>query len=123
MNQLNSIILEGNLTRDPELVTTPSGSCVCKMPIASNRMYRKGDTVNEEVLYLLIESWANTALVCNEYLKKGSWVRAVGRLKQDRWQNSEGESRERFVLVAEHVEFRSSKKKESQSEVAEKVPV
>ena len=122
MNNLNSIILEGNLVRDPESKTTQSGSNVCRMQIATNRYYRKGEERVKEVMYIYLESWGNTALVCEEYLKKGSWVRAVGRLRQDRWKNPEGQNRERYVLVAEHVEFRSPlKKSEETSETSASV--
>ncbi len=92
------------------------------MQIATNRYYRKGEEKMKEVMYIYLESWGNTALVCEEYLKKGSWVRAVGRLRQDRWKNQEGQNRERYVLVAEHVEFRSPlKKSEDSSESSESV--
>ncbi len=121
MNNLNSIILEGNLVRDPELKMTQSGTNVCRMQIATNRYYRKGEEQVKEVMYLCVEAWANTALICQEYLGKGSWVRAVGRLRQDRWKNQEGQNRERYVLVAEHVEFRSPLRKQEEEGTPESV--
>ncbi len=117
MNNLNSIILEGNLTKDPEAGETPKGTKVCNMDIASNRYYRRGDEQREEVMYIRLEAWGSTAEICESYLKKGSWIRAVGRLKQERWKTPEGASRERFVIVAEHVEFRSSSRKQEQENV------
>jgi single-strand DNA-binding protein len=120
MNNLNSIIIEGNLTHDPESNVIPNGNHVCNMRIASNRYYKRGDEQCQEVMYIGMESWGTNAQVCSEYLRKGSWVRAVGRLKQERWKNAEGASRERFVVVAEHIEFRSPmKRQEGQQEEAE----
>jgi single-strand DNA-binding protein len=109
MNNLNSIILEGNLTRDPESAVTPKGTKVVNMDIASNRYYRRDDEQSEEVMYIKMEAWGHTAEICESYLNKGSWIRAVGRLKQERWKTAEGSSRERYVLVVEHIEFRTKK--------------
>ena len=81
------------------------------MQLASNRYYKRGDEQCKEVLFIRMESWGSTANICERYLHKGSWIRAVGRLKQERWESAEGASRERFVIVAEHIEFRSSSKK------------
>ncbi len=115
MNSLNSVLLEGNLTRDPELKYTPKGTAVCSFSIASNRYFKAGDrepddaergNVKEEVSYFDIQTWAHLAEVCNEYLKKGRGVRVVGRLKQDRWTTADGEGRSKVFVVAEHVEFR-----------------
>ena len=106
MNNLNNVILEGNLTRDPELKYTPSGTEVCLMSVANNRYYKKADEKVQEVSYIDVEAWAGLGVTCKEYLSKGRGVRVVGRLKQDRWTDADGNSRSRVKLVAEHVDFK-----------------
>jgi single-strand DNA-binding protein len=104
MNQLNLILIEGNLTRDAELKYTSGGSPVCSFSIASNRSYKKGEVWEKEVSYYDIETWAKLAENCAQ-LKKGSGVRVVGRLKQERWTDADGKARSKVKVVAEHVEF------------------
>ncbi|MDF1569415.1 MAG: single-stranded DNA-binding protein [Spirochaetaceae bacterium] len=110
MNNLNSIILEGNLTRDPVIDTTPKGTSVCHFTVASNRFYKSDGERQEEVGFFDVEVWSRLAETCGEYLEKGRGVRVVGRLKQDRWTNPEGEPRSRIRIVGEHVEFRTRPK-------------
>jgi len=112
MNNLNSVLLEGNLVRDPLIRSTPKGTQVCNFTIASNRFYRRGDGFEKETGYLDVETWGKLAEACGSRGQKGISVRVVGRLKQDRWTNAAGENRSRVVIVAEHVEFRSQTKKE-----------
>ncbi|HDQ13871.1 MAG TPA: single-stranded DNA-binding protein [Sediminispirochaeta sp.] len=111
MNNLNSIIIEGNLTRDPEYKETPKGTPVCQLSVASNRFYKVDDEQRKEVSFFIVETWAKLAETCREYLRKGRGVRVVGRLKQDRWTTQEGQNRERVKIVAEHVEFKPQFKK------------
>jgi len=106
MNNLNSILIEGNLTHDPEIGTVPSGTSVCNFSIASNRYYRNSEkSLINEVSYVDINTWGALADSCGKYLRKGRGVRVVGRLKQERWQGEDERKRERYVIVAEHVEF------------------
>ncbi len=106
MNSLNSILIEGNLTRDPEFNHTPKGTSVCGFGVASNRFYKQDDEYQKEVSFFEVETWAKLAESCEEHLVKGRGVRVVGRLKQDRWQDQEGNPRSRVKIVAEHVEFK-----------------
>jgi single-strand DNA-binding protein len=107
MNQLNSILIEGNLTRDPEFTTTKSDKAVCNFSIANNRSYKKNDKQEKEVSFFDVEVWNGLADTCRTYLKKGRGVRIVGRLKQNRWVNSEsGDNMQNTKIVAEHVEFK-----------------
>jgi len=110
MNSLNSILLEGALTADPELKDLSSGTQVCNFTVACGRFYKRNDESEEEVSYFDVEAWAKLGLVCAQNLKKGRGVRVMGRLKQDRWQDSEGKSCSRVIIVAEHVEFKPQKK-------------
>ncbi|MCK5249786.1 MAG: single-stranded DNA-binding protein [Spirochaetaceae bacterium] len=116
MNNLNSIILEGNLTRDPVMDKTPKGTAVCHFTVASNRYYKSEGERQEEVGFFDVEVWSRLAETCSEYLTKGRGVRVVGRLKQDRWSNADGELRSRIHIVGEHVEFRARPKSEGTDE-------
>jgi len=115
MNNLNSVLIEGNLVRDPEFKTTPKGTAVCKFPIASNRFFRQDDALEKEVGFFDVESWGKLAERANEIGKKGKGVRVVGRLKQDRWQAKDGKAMSKVFIVAEHIEFRPDFKKDDSS--------
>ena len=124
MNSLNSIIVEGNLTKDPQLSRTPKGTPVCGFSLASNRYYKQENEFQKEVSFFDVEAWSRLAESCGEYLHRGRGVRVVGRLKQDRWQDAEGKPRSRTKIVAEHVEFKpefKNKKTEEPSENEETV--
>ena len=123
MNNLNSVLLEGNLCRDPELRYTPKGTPVCTLVLASNRSYKVEGERQEEVSFVETTTWGKLATVCAEHLAKGRGVRVVGRLKQDRWEDAEGNARAKVVIVAEQVEFqpRRSAAPREQAEPAEEL--
>lgn len=125
MNSLNSILIEGNLTKDPELKATPKGTSVCSFSVASNRFYKQDQEYQKEVSFFDVETWAKLAESCAEYLEKGRGVRVVGRLKQDRWQDAEGNPRSKVKIVAEHVEFKPifTRKEDEVTEEAEETAV
>jgi single-strand DNA-binding protein len=106
MNNLNSILIEGNLVRDPLLRSTPKGTSVCSFTLASNRFFRQDSGLEKEVGFFDVETWAKLAEHCYNQGRKGRGVRVVGRLKQDRWSGADGKSHSRIAIVAEHVEFR-----------------
>ncbi|MBR7063738.1 MAG: single-stranded DNA-binding protein [Treponema sp.] len=119
MNQLNSLILEGNITRDVEVKETPHGYKVCKVPIAVNRFYRTSDGQSvDEVSYFDVEAFGKMAEYCEKHSEKGRGMRVVGRLKQDRWKTQEGKTTSKVSIVAEHIEFkpRIEKKKTDEKE-------
>ena len=116
MNNLNSILIEGNLVKDPLLRSTPKGTQVCMLRIASNRFYDGGNGMEKEVSFFDIETWSKLAEACYAKAKKGRGVRVVGRLKQDIWNGPDGKPQSRISVVAEHVEFRPEFKKSGQAE-------
>lgn len=122
MNSLNSILIEGNLTRDPVLKETPKGTPVCDMNVASNRFYKQDDEFQKEVSFFDVEAWARLAEACAQNLKKGRGVRVVGRLKQDRWTDGEGKIHDKIKIVAEHIEFKPEFKKEDGRRKEEEEP-
>jgi single-strand DNA-binding protein len=119
MNNLNSILIEGNLVRDPELSYTAKGTAVCTFSVACNRAFKQDDQLQKEVSFFDVSTWTRLAEVCGEYLKKGRGVRVVGRLKQDRWTDTDGKPHSRVTIVAEHVEFKPQLKKDG-DQAAEK---
>ena len=106
MNALNSILIEGNVVRDPVVKETPRGSTVCNFSIASNRFYRQDDETEKETSFFDIESWGKLADACGSNCGKGRGVRVVGRLKQDRWTGTDGKNYSKIKVVAEHVEYK-----------------
>ena len=119
MNNLNSILIEGNLVRDPLLRTTPKGTQVCMMSLASNRFYKQDEGFEKEVSFFEVETWARLAEACYNKGKKGRGVRIVGRLKQDRWTSPDGKPQSKICIVAEHVEFRPEFKKDGKTASAD----
>lgn len=106
MEGMNSVILEGNVTKDAEVKATPNDTKYCNITLAVNHYYkqRNGTTV-EEVSFFDVLAWGKLAQACSESAKKGTGMRVVGRLKQDRWKNEEDKTRSKVILVAEHIEF------------------
>jgi single-strand DNA-binding protein len=112
MNNLNSILIEGNLVRDPLLRSTPKGTQVCTFTLASNRFFKQDSGLEREVGYFDVETWSKVAESCHDLGHKGRGVRVVGRLKQSRWNGTDGKNHSRVTIVAEHVEFRPDFKRE-----------
>jgi single-strand DNA-binding protein len=115
MNNLNSILIEGNLVKDPTLRSTPKGTQVCTMCLASNRYYNQDTGFEKEVSFFDVESWDRLGEACYAKGKKGRGVRVVGRLRQERWTGTDGKPHSRVTIVAEHVEFRPEFKKQDES--------
>ncbi len=122
MNSLNSLLLEGNLVKDPVERRTPQDTLVCNFTIAVNRSYKKDDDYVKEVSYFDIEAWAGNAENCLKHLCKGRGVRVVGRLKQDRWIDDDEKNHSRIKVVAEHVEYKPVYNSEK-NEIAEELSV
>ena len=111
MNNLNSILIEGNLVRDPMFRTTPRGTPLCTFTLASNRFFKQDSGLEKEVSFFDVESWAKLAENCYNLGHKGRGVRVVGRLKQERWNGADGKAHSKVAIVAEHVEFKPDFKK------------
>ena len=111
MNQLNSIILEGNVVKKAEFSEPKTGFQVCKFPLAVNRRTKtpEGET-KEEVSYFDVETYGEMAESCFKWCDRGQGVRVVGRLKQSRWEEN-NTKKSRVYVVAEHVEYKFSKPK------------
>jgi len=106
MNNLNSLLIGGNLTGEPETTAIGENAQACRFSIATNR-YRKdaeGKSV-QSVTFVDVEAWDVLGANCAEHLSKGSRVRIVGQLRQSTWTDAEGRNRSRLFVRAEHVEF------------------
>lgn len=121
MNNLNSIILEGNLVRDATLAEPVPGFKKCIFSMGVNRFYknRKNEAV-DEVSFFDVETYGRMAEYCSEKAKKGRGVRVVGRLKQDTWKDDNGKTLSRVYVVAEHIEYKPEKKTDAEEAVVEK---
>lgn len=116
MNNLNSVLLEGNLVRDPEVRDVKEGIRVCRFRIGVNRSRRTSSGEwEEESTFVDIETWRRIADYCSQKLKKGMQVRIVGRIRQETWTDKEGASRSRLVVIADHVEYRPDAKASAKS--------
>jgi single-strand DNA-binding protein len=105
---LNSVILVGNLTRDPELKFLPSGQAVCNFSLAMNRKWKaQSGEWKEDVAYVGIVVWGKSGEACGEYLKKGSPALVEGRLQSRSWETTDGQKRSILEVVAERVQFLS----------------
>lgn len=113
----HTIIVVGNLGRDPEMRYTPGGSAVTNFNLASNRQYTASDgTAVKETIWFRISVWGKAAEVCNQYLRKGSKVLVEGRLVPDQatggprvWTRQDGTSGASFEVSASTVRFLSSR--------------
>jgi single-strand DNA-binding protein len=112
-----TIIIAGNVGRDPEMRYTPSGQAVTSFSVATNRQYtnNNGETV-KETIWFRISAWGKTGEICNQYLKKGSKVLVEGRLTADPatggprvWTAQDGSTRASFEVYAQTVRFLSSR--------------
>jgi single-strand DNA-binding protein len=113
----HTLVLVGNVGRDPEMRYTPSGQPVTSFSVATNRQYtaNSGETV-KETIWFRVTTWGKTAEVCNQYVKKGSKVLVEGRLTPDAttggprvWTAQDGTPRASFEVTANTVRFLSSR--------------
>ncbi len=103
---LNKVILIGNLTADPELRYTPSGTARVRFAIAVNRQYKDASgQLQQEATFVPIVAWGTQAENCANYLSKGRSVAVEGRLRIDSFENADGERRKVVEVVAQNVQF------------------
>ena len=110
MRGFSKAIITGNLTRDPELRSTPNGASVCSFSVAVNRTYRDANGENkEEVSFIDYSAWNKLGEMIAQYAKKGSGVLVSGRLSQRSWEDKNGGGkRSRTEIVVEDFNFTGS---------------
>jgi single-strand DNA-binding protein len=103
---INRVIVVGNLTRDPELRHTPSGTAVCSLRIAVNTS-RKDETGQwvDKPNYFDVTVWGQQGENCAQYLSKGRPVGIDGRLEWREWEAQDGSKRQAVEIVADTVQF------------------
>jgi single-strand DNA-binding protein len=103
---LNRAIIIGNLTRDPELKSLPSGIQVASFGVATNRVWKdKNGTRQESADYHNIVVFGRQAETAAQYLKKGSSVLVEGRMQTRSWDGQDGQKKYRTEIVADRVQF------------------
>lgn len=106
MVNLNRVILAGNLTRDPELRYTPTGSAVARFGLAINRVYlTPNGERKEEVDYIPVVVWGKQAETCSQFLSKGRPVLVDGSLRYRAWETPNGQKRSTIEVAAFRVQF------------------
>ena len=109
MASYNRVMLMGNLTHNPEIRYTPSGTAVSDLRMAINESYKnKAGEMVESTCYVDVVVWGRQAETSSEYLHKGSPVFVEGRLQLDQWENQQGEKRSKLRVRADRVQFLSS---------------
>ncbi|MDP6439978.1 MAG: single-stranded DNA-binding protein [Candidatus Brocadiia bacterium] len=105
MASLNKVFLMGNLTRDPQLRYTPSGTPICEFGVAVNRRFKsKEGEQRDETCFVDVTAWGRTGEVISEYFSKGKPILIEGRLKFDSWETPDGR-RSKLSVVAENFQF------------------
>ncbi len=113
----HTIIIVGNVGKDPEMRFTPSGQAVTSFSVATNRQYTasNGEQV-KETIWFRVSAWGKQAEICNQYLRKGSKVLIEGRLTPDKntggprvWTRQDGGTGASFEVTASTVRFLSSR--------------
>ena len=102
MNHLNTVLIEGNLTRDPKGIGENSANPGCRFIIANNRYRMKNGMWEKETTFFPVLVFGRIGEACARTLKRGRGVRVCGRLKQDLTKNSLTDT---TYILAEHVEF------------------
>lgn len=109
MRGFSKAIIAGNLTRDPELRTTPNGASVCSFSVAVNRTYKDSNGEQKEnVSFIDCSAWGKLAEVINQYARKGSGILLSGRLDQRSFEGKDGVRRSRTEIVVEDFNFMGS---------------
>lgn len=99
-------IIMGNLTRDPEMRSTPSGAQVCGFSVAVNRTFKDSSGQQQEaVSFIDCSAWGRAGEIIAQYAKKGSGIMISGRLDQRSWEDKEGQKRSRVEIIVEDFNF------------------
>lgn len=100
MKSVNTVILLGNVTRDPELKSTAGGKSVCTIGLATNRVWKDAKGQKQSVPeYHNLVAWGRFAEFCAQYVKKGKPLYVEGRLKTRSWDGIEGAKMQRTEIV------------------------
>lgn len=124
----HTIIIVGNLGKDPEMRYTPSGQAVTSFSVATSRQYTSNGETVKETIWFRVSTWGKQAETCNQYLKKGAKVLIEGRLNPDKetggprvYSKQDGSAASSFEVTASMVRFLDPRgeKQETTSQAAQ----
>ena len=113
---LNSVIIMGRLTADPELRTTPNGLSVTSFTVAVDRNYKSGD--ERQTDFISVVAWRGTADFVTRFFKKGQMIAVQGSLQVRNYEDKNGNKRTAYDVVADNVSFCGSKNEGSNNTYA-----
>ena len=104
---INSVVIVGNLTRDPELRATPSGTSVCSLRVAVNDRVKDATTGEwgDKPNYFDVDVFGGQGERCAQYLAKGRQVGVAGKLRWREWETQDGQKRQAVSIMADNVQF------------------
>jgi single-strand DNA-binding protein len=104
---INSVVIVGNLTRDPELRATPSGTSVCSLRVAVNDRVKDPNTGEwgDKANYFDVDVFGGQGERCAQYLARGRQVAVSGRLRWREWETQDGQKRQAVSIMADNVQF------------------
>lgn len=108
---INNITLQGRLTFNPELRSTPTGIAVTRFQVASDRPYKNKDG-EYKADFIDVVAWRKTADFVSKYFKKGDMINIVGRIETSNYVDKDGNNRKSVYIRAQEVSFGGSKKEE-----------
>ena len=111
MANINRVVIEGNLTRDPELRQLAGGNSVCKLRVAVNERVkdRESGQWSDKPNYFDVTVWGNQGESCAQFLSKGRPVGVDGRLDWREWDAQDGTKRQAVEIIADSVQFLGSR--------------
>lgn len=102
---INSVVISGNAGRDPELVSTPSGTTILKFSIAVNERVKRGEEWEDYVNWFDCVVFGRRAEALSRIIRKGMKLAVSGRLRYQSWENKEGQRRSKVEVIAENVDL------------------
>jgi len=122
MPALNRVQLIGRLGKNPESRFTPTGKKAAHFSLAISQRWKMGGETKEYTEWVNIEAWGRLGEVCQEYLKKGSLIYLEGRLKTDRYEDKDGETKYYTKVVALSIQFLDKREKDEPMMTIEEQP-
>jgi single-strand DNA-binding protein len=111
MASVNKVILVGYLGSDPDLkVSTNTGKAIVSFSVATNSVFKNklGEDIKSTDWHKVV-TWGKQAENCKDYLKKGSKIYLEGRIKNNIWENDQGQKQYSYEIMAKNIRFLSSK--------------
>lgn len=104
---VNKAIILGNVTRDPEIRTTPSGQTVASFGVATNRFWtdKESGEKRQQAEFHNVVAWRRLAEIAQKFLKKGSLVYIEGRLQTSNWEDQQGNKKYKTEIIAERIQL------------------